>query len=554
MLKRRLTSIVSVMIAVLMLVSVTACGTKGNTGTPNTNTAATTGEQLTGSLISKDKLTLKMLTTEWGGVSVGNDMPVYQELEKRTNVHLEFTLLPLTNPAQNEKFNLIMASGDLPDLIGFGTADLILKYGKEGAIIPLQDLIKQYAPDITKALNNPLPNDKLPYKMNNWAEITAADGNIYNIPLISSQNAIGAVYAIRTDWLEGLNMKIPTTSTELYDVLKAFKEKDPNKNQKQDEIPFMSAAGGKTSTILPVINAFDAHMSFYLDSKDNKIKYGPVEDSYKAGLTYMNKLYKEGLIEQDYLTATRDQWTARAQGNIGGMMFCWPSSGIGASTAGLQKLDPKFKFEAFAPLKSTSGKQYKDTATAGRYLNYRSSITKANKHPVETVKYLNYCFTDEGTTLASFGVENLHWTTVNGKKQYTDLIMKNPKGLDIETARVGDGVNWTSLPYQIAWDSGFAAMEKSAPWVTKAWEVFREPGMVEAPFPTLSYTDAEFAKKNNLTTEIDTYVTPMIDKFIMGGESLDKFGDFVANVKKAGLDDLLKIMNDAYARYSKAGK
>ena len=553
MLKRRLTSIVSVLIVVLMLVSVTACGTKDNTGSTTTSTA-TTGEKLSGALVSKDKITLKMLTTEWSGLIVGNDMAVYKELEKRTNVHLEFTLLPLTNPAQNEKFNLIMASGDLPDLIGFGTADLIVKYGVEGALIPLQDLIKKNAPDIVKALDNPLSTDKLPYKMNNWAEITAADGNIYNVPLISSSNAIGAVFAMRTDWLDNLKMKVPTTSTELYDVLKAFKEKDPNGNQKQDEIPFVAAAGGKTPTILPVINAFDAHMGFYVDTKDNKIKYGPVEANYKTAMTYLNKLYKEGLIEQDYLTATRDQWLARTTSNTAGLMFAWPASGIGGATSGLQKLDPKFKFEAIAPFKSPSGKQFKDTQTAGRYLAYRSSITKSNKYPVETMKYLNYCFTPEGTTLVSYGVEGTHYTVVNGKPQYTDLIMKNPKGLDIETARVAEGVDWTALPYQIGWESQFAAMEKSAPWTTKAWEVYREPGMVESPFPTLKYTDAEFAKRNNLQAELDTLVTPMIDKFIMGGESVDKFDAFVASVNKAGLEDLLKIMNDAYGRYQKFTK
>ncbi len=479
-------------------------------------------------------------------------MPVYQELEKKTNIHLEFQLLPLSN--HSEKFNLIMASGDLPDLVGYSHSTSIIKYGKQGAFIPLQDLIKEYGPDIKKALDNPLSNDKLPYKQNNWAEITADDGNIYTIPLISSTNAIGRVYAIRTDWLEKLGLKQPETPDELYQVLKDFKYRDPNGNQKADEIPFVSGAGGSTVTILPVINAFNAHMKLYIDTKDDTVKYGPVEQNYKEGLAFLNRLYEEGLLEEDYLTATRDQWLARTTGNQAGFMFVWPASGIGAVNNELQKTDKSFEFEPIAPMKSASGARYKDTFTAGSFLDYRSAISISNKYPVETMKYLNYCFTDEGTTLVSYGVEGLHYTMVDGKPVYTDLIINNPDGFDAEKARIKDGIDWTALPYQIGWDSHFQAFQKTAPATIKAWELYREPGMVEAPFPTLSFTDAEFARRNQILTEIDTYKDAMIDKFIMRLEPLEKFDEFVAGINKAGLPELLKITNDTYKRYKEAVK
>ena len=446
-----------------------------------------------------------------------------------------------------------MASNDLPDIVGWTNTEAILKYAKQGAFLPLQDLIREHAPNIVKALDNPLPNDKLPYKLNIWAELTADDGNIYTVPCITSSNAIGAVYAIRTDWLEKLNLKVPETAEELYNVLKAFKEQDPNGNGEADEIPFIAGAGGKTNTILPVINAFDAHMGLYVDSQTNTIKYGPIEENYKEGLAFLNKLYKEGLLEQDYLTATRDQWLARATGNQAGFMFVWPAGGIGVATNGLKKLSEEYRFEPIPPLKSKSGKQYKDTATAGNYLIYRNSITVSNKYPVETMKLFNYCFSEEGLRLAMYGIEGVHHTIVNGKPVYTDLILKNPEGLDPELARIKDGIYWTCLPYQIGWDSNFQAMQ-NAPWVTKSWELYREPGMVEAPMPALKFTDEEFSRRSQIITEIDTYKDPMIDKFIMGVEPLDKFDEFVENIKRAGLDELLKIQNDAYKRYLEFAK
>ena len=499
------------------------------------------------SYITDKKRTLSILTTEWPGAQVGNDMPLYQELERRTNIHLDFQLLPLTDPL--EKFNLIMGSDKLPDIVGFSDGEAINKYGMEGAFIPLQDLIEKQAPDIKKALDDPLPNEILPYKQSGWGEATAGDGNIYTVPLFSSSNAIGAVYAIRVDWLEKLGLEIPETSDELYDVLKAFKEQDPNGNGKEDEIPLVAGQGNKTATVIPLINAFDAHMNLYVDAKDDTIKYGPVEDNYKEGLTYLNKLYDEGLLEEDYLTATTDQWLARATGSQAGLMFVWPASGIGGANSGLQKADSSYKFMPMPPLKSKSGAQYKDTKTAGQFILPRMAISVTNPYPEETMKLFDYCFTEEGTMLISYGIEELHYNMVDGKPVYTDIITNNPDGIDPEIARIKDGINATALPYSIGWASHFQAFEEAAPWTVESWRIYREPGMVEAPFPTLNFTDQELSRRNALVAEIDTFKDPMIDQFIMGVEPLDKFDGFVEGIKKAGLDDLLGIYNAAYNRY-----
>jgi putative aldouronate transport system substrate-binding protein len=260
------------------------------------------------------------------------------------------------------------------------------------------------------------------------------------------------------------------------------------------------------------------------------------------------------LLESDYLTSTNDQWRARATGNQAGLQFVWPASGLGGANSGLQKLNPDYKFMPMAPVKGPKGHQYKDSATAGTIIGYRLSISHTNKYPIETMKYLDYMFSEEGTELVSYGVEGVHYKKVNGKPAYTDLITKNPQGFDPEIARIRDGVDWTMLPYQIGWESHFLAMKDAAPWTVKAWELYREPGMVEAPFPTLKYNLDELSKRNQILTEIDTYKDPMIDKFIMGVEPLDKFDQFVSSINKSGLNEILKISNEAYKRYKEFGK
>lgn len=497
--------------------------------------------------IVDEKITLSILAPDWAGIKVGNDMPVIQELEKRTNIHLEFELLPLTDTA--EKFSVIMASKQLPDIISYGNHDEINRYGMEGAFLPLQDLIDEHAPNLKKSLDNPLEGQQLPYDMDPWAEITSDDGNIYAIPLLSASNALGPLWGIRVDWLDSLDLKMPETLDELYEALKAFKEKDPNGNNEADEIPFVAGQGAGLGRVLPLINAFGAHIDLYVDEDSNTIKYGPVESEYKEGLEFLNKLYSEGILEEDYLTSDLEQWKAKATGDKAGFMMMWPGSGFAAANAGLKELNPDFRIMPIAPVKGPKGHQFKDTFTAGRTVVYRTTLSHSNKYPEETIKLMDYLFTDEGLMLSSYGLEGTHYNLEGGEPVYTDIITDNPEGLDPEVARIKDGLIWTTLPYEMGWEPHFQAMEANAPWTVQGWELYRESGMVEAPMPTLKFTQDELSKKNQIVADINTYKDAVISKFIMGEESFDKFDDFVSQIEKAGLEELLKIYNDAYTRY-----
>jgi len=92
-------------------------------------------------------------------------------------------------------------------------------------------------------------------------------------------------------------------------------------------------------------------------------------------------------------------------------------------------------------------------------------------------------------------------------------------------------------------------MAPTAPWTVQAWRVYQKPGLVEAPMPTLGLTEDQLSRRQTLITEINTYKDPMIDRFIMGQEPLANFDTFVAGIRRAGLDELLRILNTAYDVY-----
>ena len=174
----------------------------------------------------KEKKTLKFMTSSSPlAPKDPNDKLILQRLEKETGVHIDWTNYQADFA---EKRNLDISSGDLPDAIhndGASDNDLI-NWANKGVIIPVEDLIDKYMPNLKKILDeNP------EYK----ALMTAPDGHIYAFPWIEelgsdkeSIHSVNDMAWINKDWLNKLGLEMPQTTDELIKVLEAFKTQDPN--------------------------------------------------------------------------------------------------------------------------------------------------------------------------------------------------------------------------------------------------------------------------------------------------------------------------------------
>lgn len=190
-----------------------------------------------------------------------------------------------------EKRNLAVASGDLPDAIfdaGYGDYDL-LKLAKDGAIIPLEDMIEQHMPNLKKVLE-----EAPEYK----SMITAPDGHIYSFPWIeelgSGKQRIQAVDNlpwINVEWLNKLGLKMPTTTEELKEVLIAFKTQDPNGNGKADEIPlsFINKPGGEDLTFLFAAFGLGENWDHTVVTNDGKVVFTAGDEGYKEAVKYIHE-------------------------------------------------------------------------------------------------------------------------------------------------------------------------------------------------------------------------------------------------------------------------
>ena len=234
-----------------------------------------------------------------------NDNYLTKYIEERTGVDIEFYFFPADGAEAKQKLSLMVAANEkLPDIIWMGLDDITrAQYGQSGVFLPLN----QYFDD---------PNYRHFWEiaMTNYAteeqrakvvgDAYSFDGNIYGYPQFAyaTFDTCATGMLINKQWLENLGLEMPKTTDEFYNVLKAFKEQDPNGNGKPDEIPMLGCVGGYyTDLRLALMNAFvyDA----YLLNSDNQMevvngKLSPsfVTDAYREGLRFMAKLVKEGLL------------------------------------------------------------------------------------------------------------------------------------------------------------------------------------------------------------------------------------------------------------------
>lgn len=111
---------------------------------------------------------------------------------------------------------------------------------------------------------------------------------------------------INKSWLDKLGLKVPDTIDDLYNVLKAFKEQDPNGNGKQDEIPFIELS----NDLISPFGIADLNNNFMV-VKDGNAVYYPISEEYKEGLKWESKLFKDGLLDKEVFTQDETMRSAK---------------------------------------------------------------------------------------------------------------------------------------------------------------------------------------------------------------------------------------------------
>lgn len=526
---RNLSLVMTVMTATSIFVG---CGSKGSSSATNSEKNININD--TGYPIVNEDITLNAVACVSPTSGDFNEMTMIKELEEKTGIDVQFECIP-TN-TWSEKKNLILASGQLPDIFfGGGLSDSdITKYGKQGMFIPLDDLIEKYAPNLKKLL------DKYPEVKK---AITSPDGHIYSLPYIDSfmPETIPDNLFINKTWLDKLGLEVPTTTDEYYNVLKAFKEKDPNGNGIQDEIPLTYRANETFTGEYSMFGAFGVlDNKDHLMVKDGEVVFSPVQDNYKEAIKWFNKLYKEGLIDQEVFTQDGSQYTAKGKNEdmiVGSFIIYADENFVGAERA-------TEDYVVLEPLKGPNGDQlwnrYENTIKIDQL-----SITNANKYPEATMRLIDE-FYEEDFSLT------VHWGEIGKnleKNGDTYSIMTPPEGVSVDQYRFQNCPG----PYApgIMSEEMYSKLQFASDKIRKIerYDIYDKYATKDT-LPVIRFTEEQSNAIGTVFIDIDNYVKEMKAKWITGQSNIDEDWDaYKEQLQKMGLDKYLGAYKEGYNKY-----
>lgn len=463
-----------------------------------------------------------------------NDVFIWNEYEEMTNIKTNWEQIP--SNSIDEKRNLTLASNSLPDVFyasGIPPLD-IFKYGEQGTLLELNDLIEDHAPNI-RALFEKYPTVE--------KALTFPDGNIYSLPGFYSPEfpslLIGNRPWINEKWLEEFDIDNPETTEEFYEYLKLIDEKDPAGDGKT--IPYggsdidhlvgwLRGSFGVSTTGVGYIDQ---------DPEEDKVRFYPVADGYKEMLQYINKLYEEELIEQNIFSIEQDQYLANAaEGRYGSTVFWTPADLFGPAgpdyVGGLTLEGPhgdkKFAFSSYPAY------------NIGKFV-----MTNANEHPEATMRWVDYFYGDEGSLMMFMGIEGeTYEITEDGDYEFMDHIKNSDEGLTLDQ-EVAKYLTWVVGTPSVLKEEYFQGSERHPSAIAAAEAI--EPDLVEEMWPAFLYTSEESKRLSSLEGDIHKYADEAQDLFISGRMSFDKWDEYVEKIENMGLEEYLEIKNEAYDRY-----
>lgn len=532
--KRWIASSVIVLASTIVL---GACGSKNTVSSPDYELKKV-------SFPLKDKVTLKFMTSSSTlAPKDPNQKLILKRLEKETGVKIEWTNYQSDFA---EKRNLDISSGDLPDAIhndGAGDVEL-MSWAKQGVIVPVEDLIKKYMPNLQKVLD-----EKPEYK----SMITAPDGHIYSFPWIEelgegkeSIHSVNDMAWINKAWLDKLGLKMPQTTDELVKVLEAFKTQDPNGNGKADEIPmsFINKPGNEDFKVL--LGSFgegdnDDHL---IVSNDNKVDFTADNDSYKEGVAFMRSLQEKGLIDSEAFEQDWNTYIAKGGEDLYGVYFTWDKNNISKN---------KGDYEVLPVLAGPNGQKNVTRTNNVGFSRDRMVITSANKNLELTAKWIDQQY----APLQS--VQN-NWGTYGDKKQQNifafDKNQKMLKHLPLEGTAPTEIRQKTEVGGPLAiLDSYYGkvtTMPDDAKWRLDILKENYVPYMKnESIYPKIFMKEKDLDKVAQIEADMNDYIARKRAEWITKGGIDKEWESYKKELERYGLTEWLTIKQKYYDDYVK---
>lgn len=489
-----------------------------------------------------------------------NKRTIFKRLQEKTNVEIDWTAIQADQ--WSDKISLEMANTkNMTDFIfsaGFSDNDL-LKYAKQGVIIPLEEYIDAYMPNLQAVF------EKYPeYR----TMCTDTEGHIWALPWIeqlgnekTAIQTIGNMSFINKKWLDFLNLKVPTTVDEFEQVLIAFR----------DHASEIQAEFGIDGSIIPmscivndgdqdpslIINGFgegygDADKARHIAvTNDKEVICSATQDGYKEGIEWLHKLYEEGLIDTESFTQEWSTYVAKGKSGRYGVCFSWDVANID-------------NLEDWVPLPALTADTRNITPQNGSFTSGfdrgRCVVTAVAENPALVCAWLDQMYDP-------FQSPQNNWGTY-GEDDDFDIfeLSKNAEGGEmLKHAPLGDAspvevreAESVGGPLAVLNDyyDVYVTCPDDAQYRLDWIKEYYTPDMnLDYVYPNVFMNQEDTKKLSDLQTDIEKLINANKSDWIMNGFTDDDWNQYLSELDGYGLEEYLQIfqkyLDDYYADSAK---
>ena len=486
-----------------------------------------------------------------------NDKLIFQRLEQQTNVHIDWTCF--VDDQFADKKNLALAQfGNLPDgLFTAGMSDYdLLRYAKQGIIIPLENLIDKYMPNLQAVF------EKYPeYR----TMCTAPDGHIYSFPWIEQLGegkeaiqAIGGIPYINKKWLDFLGLEVPRTVDGLEQVLIAFRD---NADQLQQEFQIE----GSVIPMSFIINNGDQDPAFlingfgegYGDTPDHfavtdegEVIYTAVQEGYKEGIQWLHQLVEENLVDPEAFTQEWSTYVAKGKNHRYGLCFTW-------DIANIDNYDDYVMLPALAGPEGLVNITRQNNSETSGFERGRCVLTTSCRDTALAAAWIDQMYAplqsiqNNWGTYGEEGKPNIFEMSTNaeGEPMLKHLSLEGESPVEVRQAQSVNGPLAVLNDYYDV----YVTQPDDAKWrLDNMHEIYLEDMHSKYVYPNVFMSIDDTNLVSQYDTDIKKYADQKKADWILNGGIEEEWDEYLQKMEEYGLSDYLAIKQKYFDQYQES--
>lgn len=492
--------------------------------------------------LSDELVEIRIMRDENPSQTIKTDNIKLQTIEELLNVRIIVEAPP--KASYTDKKSTLIATDDMPDIMLVDFSTDVRTYADDDMFVNLSDYRDQM-PNLFALLDsNPA-----------FATVTI-DGDYYHAPSLQRVNPnarrSGQLVNFRVDLLEKYNIPTPTTWDELYEAILTIQQHEP------DLVGITNRKGGSTTGTRKVLDCMayplgSSSTMYYDEDLGGQWIYGPAHENFKAVLEYLNKCYVAGVLDPDYAIMTKDMWTEKISS---GRAICTiDNDGVVRNfNVALQTIDENAKMGIIPTLTNSLG-QTRNTYYDENKITSAWVISASSEHIDVCVKFLDWCYSEQGTDVNGYGKEGVTFDYVDGYPVIKEEILAKY------------AANGSTAAYDLQSDLGIGLLDISPRYDTGAENqielymmgsgeavteykallasILNDENLC-APVSAPPLTTEQSERYSELLVTVENIIWQEVDKYITGQEPIENWDKVIETARAAGAAEMEEIYNNAW--------